>query len=220
MMRWITLLCFLLLPAAATAAAAPADRGHAILKQKCSRCHAIDKTGDSPLPAAPPFRDVIKRYPPEALTEALGEGLVTGHADMPEFVFPAEDVGAIVGYLHTLAEPGAAASQPPQPAADPAIAAGHALAEQNCASCHSIAGKGNSPLAEAPPFRDMARDYDMDDLEDALNEGVASEHPVMPDWQMTTDQAHDLAAFVMSLTAPAAPAADTKTDLGGAAPGG
>ena len=44
----------------------------------------------------------MKVYGANSLEEALGEGLVTGHADMPEFVFPPEQVGAIVAYLHSL----------------------------------------------------------------------------------------------------------------------
>jgi cytochrome c len=44
----------------------------------------------------------MKSYAADSLSEALAEGLVTGHPDMPEFVFPPEDVGAIVSYLQTL----------------------------------------------------------------------------------------------------------------------
>ena len=44
----------------------------------------------------------MKIYGADSQEEALGEGLITGHPDMPEFVFPPEQVGAIVAYLHTL----------------------------------------------------------------------------------------------------------------------
>lgn len=80
----------------------PLAEGEKILRDKCSRCHAIGKDGDSPLAIAPPFRNVMKVYGADSLEEALGEGLVTGHADMPVFVFPPEQVGAIVAYLHSL----------------------------------------------------------------------------------------------------------------------
>jgi cytochrome c len=76
---------------------------------------------------------------------------------------------------------------------------GKALAEKNCTACHAIGVTGNSPLREAPPFRDIAANYDEGELEDALNEGVATEHPAMPDWQMTPEQAAALARYVMSL---------------------
>ena len=76
--------------------------GHQILRENCARCHAIDATGQSPNPASPPFRDVVKKYPPEALEEALAEGIVTGHNDMPEFEFEPDQVSAIIAYLETL----------------------------------------------------------------------------------------------------------------------
>lgn len=91
--------------ASSTVFAAPASEGERLLTENCSRCHAIGKTGESPLPIAPPFREVMKMYGADSLQEALGEGLVTGHADMPEFVFPPDQVGAIVSYLHTLETP-------------------------------------------------------------------------------------------------------------------
>jgi cytochrome c len=79
------------------------------------------------------------------------------------------------------------------------VTGGLALARQNCMVCHAIDQASASPLAAAPPFRDIALLYDGGELEDALNEGVATEHPAMPDWQMTPEQARQLAAFVMSL---------------------
>jgi len=77
-------------------------RGGRILAKNCSRCHAIGRTGASPHPQAPPFRTLSQRYPVDALSEALGEGLSTGHPDMPEFVFPPHDIGAILSYLRSI----------------------------------------------------------------------------------------------------------------------
>lgn len=91
------------------------------------------------------------------------------------------------------------------------IAKGKRLAEANCAVCHAIGETGPSKLAAAIPFRDMALDFDQTDLEDALNEGVPTEHPAMPDWQMTPAQASALAAYIISL----APAGVKKTEVEG-----
>jgi cytochrome c len=96
----------------------------------------------------------------------------------------------------------------PAAADDTAIALGKALAQKNCTTCHAIGTNDKSPIDDAPPFRDIALGYDLMDLEDSLNEGVATEHPLMPDWQMTPEQAHALASFVMSL----APAGKLKSD--------
>lgn len=77
--------------------------GRALLEKHCSRCHAVGIDGASTHAKAPPFRDVVKRYLPETLAEALAEGLVSGHPDMPEFAFPPGEVDAIVTYLDDLA---------------------------------------------------------------------------------------------------------------------
>ncbi len=52
----------------------------------CARCHAIELAGTSPRDLAPAFRELTQRYPVDTLGEALAEGIVTGHPDMPEFI--------------------------------------------------------------------------------------------------------------------------------------
>lgn len=76
---------------------------------------------------------------------------------------------------------------------------GKALAETNCSKCHAVGQTDNSPEPKALPFREIAKNYDDVDLEDSFNEGVATSHAIMPDWQMSPEQASDLAAYVMSL---------------------
>ena len=46
-----------------------------------------------------------QRYPLDSLEEALGEGILSGHPDMPEFVFEPRDVGAIIRYLKSIQQP-------------------------------------------------------------------------------------------------------------------
>jgi cytochrome c len=79
-----------------------AQRGLVIVRTNCSRCHAIGKVGDSPLPIAPPFRALHERYRVEDLEEPLAEGIVTGHPTMPEFRFDPGQVGDIIAYLKSL----------------------------------------------------------------------------------------------------------------------
>jgi mono/diheme cytochrome c family protein len=81
------------------------QRGKTLVERHCSRRHAIDITGSSPHSEAPPFRTLGMRYPIDSLAEALAEGLVTGHPDMPEFMFEVHDVGAILAYLHSIQHP-------------------------------------------------------------------------------------------------------------------
>lgn len=77
-------------------------RGETLVTRQCGGCHAVGKTGESPRQGAPAFRTLGSRYPIAALEEALGEGLVSGHPDMPEFTFDAPDVGAIIAYLNSI----------------------------------------------------------------------------------------------------------------------
>ena len=79
-----------------------AARGFDLLRANCARCHAVDAESDSPNEKAPPFRDVVKKYDPDALQEALAEGIITGHNNMPDFAFEPDDVTAIIAYLDTL----------------------------------------------------------------------------------------------------------------------
>ena len=82
--------------------AALLKRGEALLAKDCARCHATTRTDDSRHPQAPLFRTLGKRYPIESLEEALGEGIISGHPDMPEFTFASDDVGAIIAYLKSI----------------------------------------------------------------------------------------------------------------------
>jgi mono/diheme cytochrome c family protein len=80
-----------------------AAKGLEILNANCGRCHATGEDDASKHAEAPPFRVVVTRYPPENLAEALAEGIVSGHPDMPEFVFQPAEIEAILAYLGTLA---------------------------------------------------------------------------------------------------------------------
>lgn len=89
----------------AVADEAQLKRGEAVLTRDCARCHAIGRAGTSPHPQAPAFRTLGSRYPVDALEEALGEGIISGHPDMPEFRFEGPDVGAIIVYLKSIQQP-------------------------------------------------------------------------------------------------------------------
>jgi cytochrome c len=102
------LIVWLSLAAASPALAqddADLKRGHSLLTTHCSRCHAIERTGTSSHRDAPPFRTLGQKYPIDWLSEALGEGLSTGHPDMPEFVFEPQDINAILTYLQSIQVP-------------------------------------------------------------------------------------------------------------------
>jgi mono/diheme cytochrome c family protein len=79
-------------------------KGQTIAETQCSRCHATGKRDPSPLPQAPPFRSLAKRYPLHYLAEALAEGIVTGHRDMPMFVFDPDQIDALLAYIGSISE--------------------------------------------------------------------------------------------------------------------
>jgi mono/diheme cytochrome c family protein len=76
--------------------------GEDLLARSCGSCHAVGRSGESAHKFAPAFRTLGQRYPIESLEEALGEGIMAGHPDMPEFKFDANDVGAIIAYLKSI----------------------------------------------------------------------------------------------------------------------
>ena len=103
---------------AAPAAASPPElvaRGQAIVERDCAACHAVGRTGDSPNPQAPRFRQLHERYDVEALSEALSEGLTVGHGPMPEWSFGPADNTAILAYLKSLEAPTKGKAKPAAP---------------------------------------------------------------------------------------------------------
>jgi mono/diheme cytochrome c family protein len=84
------------------ASAQSVQRGLVLAQTHCAMCHALDRFGPSPLPIAPPFRDLHNRYPVESLEETLAEGIITGHPTMPEFKLDPGQVGDFIAYLKSL----------------------------------------------------------------------------------------------------------------------
>ena len=79
-----------------------ASRGRAIAVIGCASCHAIDPTGASAFPAAPPFREIVRRRSLDELEAAFAKGLVTTHPAMPPYVFRASEIDDLIAYLGTL----------------------------------------------------------------------------------------------------------------------
>jgi hypothetical protein len=66
----------------------------------------VGKTGDSPAHGVPPFRVIAARGDVENLQEALAEGIMVGHPEMPEFTFEPHQIRAFLNYLKNLAAAG------------------------------------------------------------------------------------------------------------------
>jgi mono/diheme cytochrome c family protein len=55
--------------------------------------------------------------------------------------------------------------------AQPDTRRGFSLAREHCAQCHAIDNAGESPLATAPPFRELHLKYAISDLQRPLTQG-------------------------------------------------
>ena len=77
--------------------------------------------------------------------------------------------------------------------------AGRALLQEHCASCHAIGKTGDSPRAGAPPFRTLARSYDLDEFPRQLQRGVLSGHPDMPEFRFREDDARAAGVYLRSI---------------------
>lgn len=84
----------------------------------------------------------------------------------------------------------------------PAEQRGFVFVQTNCAKCHAIGRFGTSPLAVAPPFRTLHENYPVEDLAEALAEGIVVGHPSMPQFQLDPAEVDDVIAYLKSLERP------------------
>jgi mono/diheme cytochrome c family protein len=91
-------------PTAAAEAESVID-GRALLEKNCGRCHAIDRSGRSPLAQAPPLREIYRQRPDERLEFEFAEGMGSRHPGMPQIQFSSEEIAAILTYLGGIADP-------------------------------------------------------------------------------------------------------------------
>jgi cytochrome c len=101
--------------------------------------------------------------------------------------------GIAVGLIGVLAS-GAASAQP-----SPAEQRGLTFVRVHCAQCHAIDKVSASPLAAAPPFRDLHLRFPIESLRRSLSEGIVANHPSMPQFRLEADQVNDVIAFLQSL---------------------
>ena len=79
------------------------------------------------------------------------------------------------------------------------IAKGKKLATKLCSRCHNIEKTGKSTVLLAPPFRTFAAKWPLEDLEEALAEGIVVGHSIMPEFELETDDITALLDFMGDL---------------------
>lgn len=92
-------------------------------------------------------------------------------------------------------------SEAPVPSESSAPMPGRQIAENLCAGCHAIGLEGESPHADAPPFRTLSEKYPVRMLEEALAEGITVGHEDMPEFQLEADQVEQLILYLESIQA-------------------
>jgi len=78
-------------------------------------------------------------------------------------------------------------------------ARGRLLVQRYCAGCHNVTRSGESPNRAAPPFRDLNQRYRIDDLGEALAEGILTGHPAMPEFQFPPKDVAAVLAYLKSI---------------------
>ena len=104
---------------------------------------------------------------------------------------------------HT-AGPAAEEPAPQDPAFefDSKIKVGKLIAETRCAKCHATGPEGESPHLDAKPFRYLAENYPVRNLEEAFAEGIVVGHPDMPVFVLSPYEIDSLITYLESIQEP------------------
>ena len=81
----------------------------------------------------------------------------------------------------------------------PSVERGATYAQANCSRCHAIDQISQSSVPLAPPFRDLHLQYPVEDLAEALAEGIQTGHSDMPEFRLDPAQIYDFLNFLKSL---------------------
>lgn len=76
---------------------------------------------------------------------------------------------------------------------------GRKLVEENCSRCHAVTPTDKSSHPDAPPLRTLSRRYPIEDLAEALAEGISTGHPEMPEFVATPEQVGAIIAYIKSI---------------------
>jgi cytochrome c len=87
----------------------------------------------------------------------------------------------------------------PAQALEPDAQRGLTFVSANCTACHAVDKVSPSPLKIAPPFRTLHTKYPVEDLAEALAEGIVTGHPTMPQFELDTGQIGDVIAYLKTL---------------------
>ncbi len=79
------------------------QQGAALVQELCAMCHAVGPSGNSPHPAAPPFRRLGNSHDLDKLRETLERGtILPGHPDMPIFKLDRGTAREVINYIRSI----------------------------------------------------------------------------------------------------------------------
>ena len=82
---------------------------------------------------------------------------------------------------------------------------GEAAVRSRCSACHAVGAGDLSPNPAAPPLREIRSRYPVDNLEEALADGILVAHDSpMPAFVLEPDEIADVIAYLRELGAPPA----------------
>lgn len=80
---------------------------------------------------------------------------------------------------------------------------GESSVRRRCAACHAVGAEDLSPYPDAPPLREVVTRYPVDNLEEALAEGIYVNHQgPMPPFALEADEIADIVAYLRTLQTP------------------
>jgi len=76
---------------------------------------------------------------------------------------------------------------------------GKAILQEKCGRCHAIEVRGDSPLKQAPPMREIYGRFNPRELQAELSEGKASRHKDMPQISFSDEDVHAILTYLYAI---------------------
>lgn len=79
---------------------------------------------------------------------------------------------------------------------------GQAIVEGQCGRCHATGRTGASAHDRAPPFRSLSARYPLENLAEALAEGIRTGHEEMPEFRFEPAEIEAILGYMASISPP------------------
>jgi cytochrome c len=76
---------------------------------------------------------------------------------------------------------------------------GKAILQEKCGRCHAIEARGESPLSQAPPMREIYGRFAPRELQAELSEGKVSRHKEMPQISFSDEDVYAIMTYLYAI---------------------